>query len=211
MNASPESLWLRYAKRLQAIASTGAHFTAGVHDQERYAEIAVIAADMLARLADVTVEEIAAIFPDFGSRYATPLIDVRGAVIHEGRVLLVRERSDQRWTMPGGYAETGLGLSANVLKEIREEAGVECDVIRLMGVRHKASHAYRPDIREFYKLFVLCRLHPGQLPSPGVETMEAAFFEPGGLPPLSTGRVIEKDIDAAFYYASNPQAPAFFD
>lgn len=211
VSASLEPVWLQFAKRLQAIASTGAHFTDGVFDRERYAEIAAIATQMLSHLGQVPVERIDALFPDYGAGYATPRIDVRGAIVHEGRVLLVQERSDGRWTFPGGYAETGLSLTANVLKEIREEAGVECEVLRLMGVRHKATHAYKPDIREFYKIFVLCRLLPGQEPQPGVETADAAFFHPEALPPLSTGRTIQKDIEAALHYATNPLAAAFFD
>lgn len=211
MSVDRALLWLDYAKRLQAIASTGAHFTEGIHDRERYDEVAEIASSMLAHLADVPVERINSIFPDYASGYATPRIDVRGAVIQNGKVLLVQEKSDRRWTFPGGYAETGLTLSANVLKEIREEAGIECEVIRLMGVRHKAAHAYKPDIREFYKIFVLCRMLPGEFPVPGVETAAAAFFDPADLPPLSTGRTIEKDIEAAYHFERNPAAPSFFD
>ncbi len=211
MSDSLEPVWLHFAKRLQAIASTGAHFTEGEFDRERYDEIGQIATEMLSLLSSVPIERIDALFPDYGAGYATPRIDVRGAVVHEGRVLLVQEKSDQRWTLPGGYAETGLTFSANVLKEIREEAGVECEVIRLMGVRHKAAHAYKPDIREFYKIFLLCRLLPEQTPKSGVETADAGFFAVDNLPALSTGRVILEDIEAAFYYAANPSTPAFFD
>jgi ADP-ribose pyrophosphatase YjhB (NUDIX family) len=199
------------AKRLHAIASTGSHFTEGVFDRERYTEIGQIASQMLSLLGNVPVDEVNNLFPDFGTGYATPRIDVRGAIIEGDQVLLVQEKSDQKWTFPGGYAETGLTLSANVLKEIHEEAGVSCEVVRLMGVRHKAAHAYKPDIREFYKIFVLCRMVPGQQPVPGVETADARFFPINALPPLSTGRIIRKDIEAAYFYQANPDAPAFFD
>lgn len=211
MTSALEPIWLRFAKRLHAIASTGSHFTEGEFDRERYSEIGEIALQMLSLLGNVPVEVVDSLFPDFGFGYATPRIDVRGAIIHNGQVLLVQEKSDGKWTFPGGYAETGVTLSANVLKEIHEEAGVTCEVVRLMGVRHKAAHAYKPDIREFYKIFLLCRMLPGQEPKAGVETRDARFFPLDALPPLSTGRTIHKDIEAAAFYRANPDAPAFFD
>jgi ADP-ribose pyrophosphatase YjhB (NUDIX family) len=146
-----------------------------------------------------------------GEGYSTPRVDVRGAVVENGKVLLVREKADGRWTFPGGYADIGLSVAANVIKEIREEAGVDCEVVRLMGIRHKAAHAYKPDIRDFYKVFLLCRLSPDQVLRPGIETTDAAFFSPDSLPPLSTGRTIEKDIHAAILYHTQAHTPTFFD
>jgi ADP-ribose pyrophosphatase YjhB (NUDIX family) len=211
MDSDLQPIWLSYAKRLHAIASTGEHFTAHVYDRERYAEIGAIASQMLASLADAPVERIPGLFPSYAKGYATPQVDVRGAVIRDGRILLVREASDGRWTMPGGYAEVGLSLTQNVIKEIEEEAGIEARVVRLLGIRHKAAHAYKPDIRDFYKIFFLCECDQGAQPQSGVETTEAGFFSLESLPPLSTGRTIEKDILAAIEAGQSPGSQVFFD
>ncbi|MCP5179599.1 MAG: NUDIX hydrolase N-terminal domain-containing protein [Pseudomonadales bacterium] len=206
-----EDPWLFFAKRLLAIGSTGEYFTAHAYDRERYEEVSAIARQMLSLLAGSSVERIASLFPDHATGYATPRVDVRGAVVRNDQVLLVRERSDGLWTLPGGYAETGLTLAANVLKEIEEEAGIVASVECLLGVRHKASHAYDPDVRDFYKVFFLCRAAEDVVPTAGLETLDARFFSANALPPLSRGRTLEKDIHVALARSQSSDLAAFFD
>lgn len=206
-----EPRWLTHAKRLQAIASSGLHFTRDVFDRERYEEVAAIANDMLAQLGSVPIERIEGLVPDFARGYATPKVDVRGAVIEGDAVLLVRERSDGLWTLPGGFADVGLSAAGNVAKEIREEAGISVEVRRLFSVRHKAIGAYPADVRDFYKMFFLCDRVDEREPRAGSETMEARFFRRDRLPPLSRGRTVESDIDAAFTVSADPQLSTLFD
>jgi ADP-ribose pyrophosphatase YjhB (NUDIX family) len=206
-----EPVWVTYAKRLQAIASTGLHFSQDEFDRERYGEISQIASAMLADIGSVSIERIAGLVSDFAKGYATPKIDVRGAVIEDGQVLLVRERSDGLWTLPGGFADVGRSAAENVEKEILEEAGIQVAASRLYGVRHKAKRPYDPDARDFYKLFFLCDRADRAEPTAGVETSEAKFFPRRALPPLSRGRVIEQDIEAAFSHADGALEAAFFD
>lgn len=206
-----EPQWLAHAKRLQAIASTGLHFTRDPFDKERYEDIAKIANEMLAALGNVPIGRIEGLVSDFARGYATPKVDVRGALVEDGAILLVREQSDGLWTLPGGYADVGLSAARNVEKEVFEEAGLTVSAQRLYGVRHKAGAGYTPDVRDFYKLFFLCQRSDRAAPCPGSETIEARFFTPDALPDLSRGRTIEADIEAAFAFAADPLRPAFFD
>lgn len=206
-----ESEWLTYAKRLQAIASTGLHFTRDEHDRERFAEVADIANTMLAALGDVPVERIAGLVSDFAKGYATPKVDVRGALIEDGRILLVRERSDGRWTLPGGFADVGLSAAQNVEKEIREEAGLGVSAHLLYSVRHKAKRPYEPDARDFYKLFFLCERNDRTPPRAGAETSDARFFRRDQLPLLSSARVLVSDIEAAFAFHCGEARQTTFD
>ena len=206
-----EDRWLQKAKRLHAIASTGLHFAESAFDRERYAEIAAIANEMLADLGNVPLERIGGLIPDFAQGYATPKVDVRAAVFRDDRILLVQERNDRRWTVPGGYADVGLTATQNVVKEVLEEAGLRVEPDRLYSVRHKATQPYDPDVREFYKLFFLCRRLDDRDPAPGHETLDAGFFALDALPPLSTHRVLESDIVAAFAARSDPSLPVLFD
>ncbi len=151
-----ENMWLACAKRLQSIASTGLHFSQDKHDKERYEEIAAIANKMLSLLGSVPVSRIQSLVSDFAQGYATPKVDVRGAVIEREKVLLVRETSDGLWTLPGGFADVGISPSENIVKEIWEEASIKVEATRLYSIRHKAKHGYNPDARDFYKLFFLC-------------------------------------------------------
>jgi len=206
-----ESPWLTRAKRLQAIASTGLHFTADDFDHQRYREIADIANVMLAELGTVPVERIAGLVSDFAQGYATPKVDVRGAVIENDKVLLVREKSDGLWTLPGGFADVGRSAAENVVKEVHEEAGIIVSARRLYAIRHKAKRAYDSYARDFYKLFFLCERSDAAEPSPGIETSAVEFFPRHDLPELSRGRVVESDIEAAFAFHEGSMSVTSFD
>ena len=201
-----EDSWLAWAKRLQSLASTGLHYSNDDFDRERYNEIAAIANQMLAALGDVPVERIQELVSDFAKGYATPKIDVRGAVFRNRKVLLVKEASDGLWTLPGGFADVGLSPADNIEKEIREEAMIEVSARAVYGIRHKARHEYDPDVRDFYKLFFLCEMESGADPRPGPEVTDVGFFGLDELPPLSTSRVLEKDIEAAFIFDRDPHS-----
>ncbi|MEE4300331.1 MAG: NUDIX hydrolase N-terminal domain-containing protein [Pseudomonadales bacterium] len=214
---------LERLKRIAALAATGAHYAAGDVDRgggsgrfdlDRYEEIRALCAELLASRLGAGAEAVAVHLPDRSAGYATPPVDVRAAVLDGDRVLLVRERSDGRWTLPGGFADTGLTAAANVEREVAEEAGLVVRAERLYAVVHKASHGYDADVREFYKLYFLCRPTPTSPARPrpcGVETLAAAFFHRSELPELSTGRVIAEHLDLAFDFASEPHRPTLFD
>ncbi len=206
-----ENMWLACAKRLQSIASSGLHFSRDKYDKERYEEIAAIANKMLSLLGSVPVSRIQSLVSDFAQGYATPKVDVRGAVIEREKVLLVRETSDGLWTLPGGFADVGISPSENMVKEIWEEASIKVEATRLYSIRHKAKHGYNPDARDFYKLFFLCDSVGESIPEPGLETAEVGFFALDELPRLSRDRVLEEDIVAAFEFQKNPSKLALFD
>lgn len=170
-----EDRWLTWAKQLQAIASTGLSFCKDEFDQERYGEIAHIANSMIAQLGTVPIERIEGLVSDFAKGYATPKVDVRGAVIEKDKILLVRERSDGCWTLPGGFADVGRSAAENVVKEIREEAGIAVSARSLYSVRHKAKQPYEPDARDFYKLFFICERTDLTAPSARGETTDVDF------------------------------------
>ena len=206
-----EALWLTWAKRLQGIASTGIHFSRDTYDRERYEEVANIAHEMLASLASVPISRIQGLVSEFAKGYATPKVDVRGALFSDDKVLLVKEASDGLWSLPGGFADIGKSASENIEKEILEEASLKVKAQALYGIRHKAKHDYEPDARDFYKLFFLCQRIDDADPMPGLETSQASFFGRNDLPPLSRGRTLEADITAAFAFRDDPHPLALFD
>ena len=183
-----ESSWLAMAKRLQALAATGQHFSRCQFDLERYQEIETIALRMLAELGTVPLEQIQGLFSDSGSGYVTPNVEVRGAVIRDGHILLVQE------------------------KEVLEEAGLVVKARHLYALRHKAKGNYPPDSRDFYKLHFICEpVDPAATPQPGVETVKAEFFSPAALPPLSLGKNLPEDIHAALAFSEQEHRAPWFD
>ena len=192
-----EDQWLSWVKQLHSIAATGLHFGESEYDKERYQQVGDIAQSMLASLANTPVEAIQQLLNDGESGYCTPKVDVRAAIVRNNKILLVQEKNNSLWTMPGGYADVGLSPAENVIKEVQEEASLEVVVRALYNVRHKAKHEFRPDIRDFYKFYFLCDIQGDDEPTPGSEVIAAKFFSLESLPPLCTGRIIHRDLELA--------------
>lgn len=206
-----EESWLARAKRLLALAQTGQHFTKDPFDNDRYEEIAHIARAMLADLGRVPVSQIDGLVPQPAVGYATPGIDIRAAIIRDGRILLVRERSDGKWAMPGGFADIGSSAAENIEREVWEEAGLRVRAKHLYALSHKARHPYPPDMRDFYKLFFLCDGFDDANPKAGMEVSDVGYFDPDALPELSEARNLMSDIRDAFRATSATNRASHFD
>lgn len=205
-----ESIWLSSVKRLHALAESGLAFCKNDYDIERYEEIALIARQLLTTLVKQPISDIEVILKQPVRRYVTPQVEVRGAVFNQNKILLVKEVSDGKWTLPGGYADVGLSPVENVEKEIIEEAGIGVKTLRLFALRHKARGDYDADIRDFYKLFFVCEPQSLDI-STGIETSDVGFFSQDELPNLSTGRINLRDINDAFEAHLSPNAPLKFE
>lgn len=206
-----ESTWLTQLKRLHAIAESGLAFSPEPFDVERYQEISLIVRQMLANITQLPIEPVNSLITPYHRRYVTPQVEVRGALFHENKVLLVREKSDGKWTLPGGYADVGLTPVENICKEVQEEANVIVDNCSLVSIRRKGSGPYDADIREFYKLIFLCHCTGDIEPKGGHETDEAEFFSLNDLPILSTGRTIVRDIFDAKTCLDDTNTPVIVD
>jgi 8-oxo-dGTP pyrophosphatase MutT (NUDIX family) len=118
-----EPSWLLWARELQAIAQTGLEFAKDPYDRERYIRVRALAARMMAQSAGADAAWVEELFVG-QTGYATPKVDVRGAVIREdGRILLVREVADSgRWSLPGGWAEVNQSPRETVVREGKRPA-----------------------------------------------------------------------------------------
>jgi ADP-ribose pyrophosphatase YjhB (NUDIX family) len=207
-----EPAWLVWARELQAIAQTGLAFATSPFDRERYTAIRSIAARMMAAHSDTTVAHVERLFAD-QTGYATPKVDVRGAVIQDGRILLVREIEDSgRWTMPGGWADVNQSPSECVIREVREESGFEISVRKLAAVYDRARQGHTPPHPfNVYRLFFICDI-VGGVAKAGLETSEVAFFSENEIPAdLSVARVLPHQIRRMFEHARDKDLPTDFD
>jgi ADP-ribose pyrophosphatase YjhB (NUDIX family) len=205
-----EPHWLAWGRELQAMAQTGLSFSRDEYDLERYRRLRILAAEMLAAGSGAPLEQITDLFArDVG--YPTPKVDVRGAVFREERILLVREVSDGRWTLPGGWADVNQTPRESVEREIREESGFEARAFKLAAVwdYRRQGHAHRHPY-SIYKLFFLCELTGGEARG-SVETSAVDFFALDALPELSRGRANEAQIARMFAHRSDPRLPTEFD
>ena len=125
--------WLEWAREIQAISQIGLTYSLSDYDTQRYTRLMEIAAEMVASHTQLAKD---ALFTNFMQQpgYATPKVDVRAAIVRNGKILLVQERSDERWCMPGGWADVGDLPSAGVVREVWEESGFEVVVRKVVGV-----------------------------------------------------------------------------
>jgi ADP-ribose pyrophosphatase YjhB (NUDIX family) len=200
---------LDLSRRLLALSQTGLHFTAEEYDRERYREIGDIAARLLELQADVRADEVRqAWFVEDG--YATPKMDVRGAIFRDGRVLLVRERTDGRWTIPGGWADVNDTPSSAVLKEIEQESGFTARILKLAAVWDRNKHNPLPSLFHSWKAFFVCEITGGEART-SYETTAVEFFPLDELPELSTGRSTAEQIRRMYQHYLEPHLPTEFD
>lgn len=201
--------WLRWARRIHALAQNGSAYTEGVFDRERYTELKTIAAEMMAAYGDSTPEHVLGLWA--GERgYMTPKVDVRAAVFRDGRILMVRERDDGKWSLPGGWADVGDTPSRCVEREVLEEAGLVVRATHLVAVHDGSRNGHPPRPFYVYKLLFLCELEGG-VATPSIETDEIAFFAEDELPPLSEGRITAPQIALCFAHHHDPARATEFD
>jgi ADP-ribose pyrophosphatase YjhB (NUDIX family) len=200
---------LDWARQVQAIAQNGLAFARDPFDRERYARLQELVAELLSAQLAVPLPTARA-FWETESGYLTPKLDVRGAVFRGDTVLLVRERSDGHWTLPGGWVDVNDAPSGAVAREIREESGFEARAVKLAALVDKRRHPHPPGVHHIYKLFFLCELTGGAA-RVSDETDAVDFFAVRALPPLSLGRVLPGQIERLYQHQLNPGMPTDFD
>jgi ADP-ribose pyrophosphatase YjhB (NUDIX family) len=201
--------WLEWAREIQALSQTGYHYAENEYQRERNLRLSQIAAEIISEHTDLSFTSLAQIFQaQIG--YATPRVDVRGAVFQAGKLLLVRERQDGGWTMPGGWADVGDVPSEAAEREVWEEAGFRVKARKLVGV-YDANRLGPLELFHAFKLVFLCELIEGEA-RPSSETSEVTFFSQNELPGILSGaRTRPRHILDAFQALKDPHCPTVFD
>ena len=204
-----DTKWLEWAKKLQAIAQNGLTYTENPFDVERYKSLQAISAEMMATYSNQEPSYVLNLFNQ-ETGYATPKVDVRGAVFRGDTLLFVKEREDGCWTLPGGWADVGDSPSQVAVREVQEESGYLTRAVKLLAVYDRDRQGHPPLAHYVYKLFFQCELLSGS-PLPSIETEEVAFFGEHEIPQLSLGRVLPAQIQRVFQHYRNPNLPTDFD
>lgn len=177
--------WLEWAVRLQALAQTGLAYGKDVYDMERFEEIRQIAAEMLVEPSGQPLEVVNDLFCN-ETGYQTPKLDTRAAIFQEDKILLVQE-NDGLWSLPGGWCDVDQSVKDNVVKEVKEEAGLDVEAQRVVAILDKHKNNPAKSAHRVIKVFILCRLLGGEF-QPNSETVASGFFSLDDLPPLSFGK-----------------------
>lgn len=201
--------WLEWAKRIQSLSQSGLSFTNDVYDIERYEELRKISAEIMEQYTGLEMDKITELFTN-ETGYQTPKVDIRGAVFNDEKILMVREKIDDKWSLPGGFCDIGLSPSENIVKEVKEESGYEINAKKLVALLDMNKHSHPPQPYHYYKIFIQCELIGGQAET-GIETKDVRFFSENNLPKLSTDRNTEEQINVLFGFLRNPNKASIFD
>ena len=204
-----EPNWLTWARKLQAIGQNGLTYSKDPFDIERFEELRELALEILQNYTDSDLPRIRDLFAGEHG-HATPKVDVRGVVFNEDAILLVRERADGKWTLPGGWVDVNESPSESVVREVCEESGYQAKALKLLACYDRNRHPHPPHPYHVYKLFFHCEILGGS-PSTSYETDGVDFFKQDAIPELSTGRVTSAQIDRFFEFLRSPDLPTDFD
>lgn len=197
-------------KRIQALAEIGLEFSNSAYDIDRYREIQEISLQMLETLTKVPVSEITPVILE-NNGYKTPKVDVRAVVFNEeGKILLIREKADGKWAMPGGWSDISYSPAEVAEKECMEEAGLQVKAKKVLAVLDKQKQNMPPAFEYVYKIFLLCE-KIGDKISTGDETSAVDWFSEHEIPELSQPRNTASQIGLMFSYYRGEITETSFD
>lgn len=200
--------WLEWAREIYSLSQVGLTYNTNEFDIQRYKRLQEIAAEILESESELAKETVLESF-SMQAGYVTPKIDVRGAVVHENKILLIQERMDEKWAMPGGWADLGNAPASVAEREVWEESGFRVKAERVVAVID-ANRIQPMEFYHAYKIIFLCTLLDGE-PRTSYETLAVDFFDLKDLPPLSIYRTNESMLREVFAHVDNPARPTLFD
>ena len=200
--------WMEWAQEIFTLSQSGLTYSQNPYDLERYKRLQEITAEMIASQSQLEKEAVLESF-SMQAGYATPKVDVRGAVIRDGKILLIQERADERWAMPGGWADLGDAPASVAEREVWEESGFRVKAEKVVAVID-ANRIEPFELYHAYKIIFLCTLIDGE-PRTSYETLAVDFFDPAHLPILSLFRTNEDMIREVFAHVNDPNRRTAFD
>jgi ADP-ribose pyrophosphatase YjhB (NUDIX family) len=197
-------------KRLKAIADTGLLYATNSYDRERYQELLALSVRLLGDAAGLALNNNTLnVLPTVD--YPTAKVDIRGMILSaDKKILLVRESLDNKWSLPGGWADIGFSPKEAIIKEIKEETGLTASAEKLLAVFDKRMHPHPPELLYVYKMVFYCEAAPGELQK-GFDILDAAFFAIDDLPELSEARILETQLQLLYHKIITQDWEAYTD
>lgn len=194
--------WLEWAVELQSLAQAGLYYGKDIFDKERYERIRDIASEMVAYKTDIPSDKVKDLFC-CETGYQTPKLDSRAAIFKGDKILLVQEKNG-RWSLPGGWVDVNISVKENVIKEVKEEAGLDVTADMVIAVQDREKHNLPVYAYKVCKIFVLCSVIGGEFEE-NSETVQSDYFGIDELPKLSLEKNNEEQIKMCFdaYYSDN--------
>lgn len=202
-------LWVDFIIELQSLAQAGLTYGKDVYDKERYERIREISAEMMSAMSELPTEQVKGLFcNEIG--YQTPKIDTRAAIFKDNKILLVQENNGT-WALPGGWCDVNVSVAENTIKEVKEEAGLDVIVEKVIAVQDRAKHNLPLYAYGVCKIFMLCNVVGGNF-EPNIETVGFDYFSEENLPNLANEKNNIEQIKMCFEaYRAKDKWETMFD
>lgn len=171
--------WLKWAIEIQSLAQAGLTYTDNVYDIERYERLREIAAEIIEEKSNISLEKVKDLFCNENG-YQTPKIDTRAAIFKDEKILLTHENNGT-WSLPGGWCDVLESVASNTIKEVKEEAGLDVETIKIIAVQDRNKHNKPIYAYGVCKIFVLCNVIGGEFIE-NIETTEIKYFSLDEIP-----------------------------
>ncbi|MCX4031836.1 NUDIX hydrolase [Aeromonas caviae] len=200
-----------FLEQVLATAQAGLTYSRDPFDIARFEALRAATVTLIASQSELAPDAIGD-WIALDSGYPTPKLDVRAFIQNDaGHVLLVQERSDGCWTLPGGWCDIGDSPADAVVSEVSEETGLVCRAVQLLALFDKLKHPHPPQLPHAHKAFFLCEVTGGALLTDTDETKGAGYFPIDALPELSRHRVVASQLRTLHDHLSQGRGDTLFD
>jgi 8-oxo-dGTP diphosphatase len=179
-----------FIMKVHSISKIGLTYSKDPYALENYLELSELSSKMLKNFSNVDFKR-----PQYFSKdlYPTPNVSVRMIILDDQQqVLLVKEKVDGGYTLPGGWADLFESPVEAIRKECLQEAGATVDVEKLSGVYHFDFHQHGSPQSQYVLVF------KGRLTKPlqpfGHEIIDVGFFPIDQLPKKLSFKIDRKDL-----------------
>ncbi|OJD72364.1 NUDIX hydrolase N-terminal domain-containing protein [Bacillus sp. NH11B] len=201
--------WIDWVKQIQSIAQAGLMYSKDVYDIERFQQLRDISVSMMSHYTNTDWEIVENLFAS-ETGYQTPKVDIRAVIFQNETLLFVKEKSDRKWALPGGWADIGYTPTEVAAKEVLEETGYKVDHFRLLAIFDKEKHQPSPSATHIYKVFIGCEIVGGEKKL-SIETEDIDFFSENEIPDLSIARNTEWQIKEMFAFMKDQNKERILD
>ena len=198
------------AQRIRAMSQTALTYSSNEYEIERSNEFIGISDRITAIVSGVKEDDINVCYVPV-KEYTTPKVDIRAVIFNDkNEILLVKEKADGRWALPGGWSDVGFTPSEIVVKETKEETGFDVHVVRLLAVLDKRCYNHPASPFYIYKLCFQCEITGGDSELT-FDIFDKGFFALDNLPPLSLDRILPEQIELLDKLRCSPDSKVYCD
>ncbi len=198
------------AQRIRAMSQTALAYSANDYEIDRSKEYIEISDRMTSIVSGAKEEDIRVNYQPV-KEYITPKVDIRAVIFNDkDEILLVKEKADGKWALPGGWSDVGYTPTEVVVKEAKEETGFDVRVVRLLAVLDKRCYNHPASSFYIYKFCFQCEITGGN-DELTFDILDKGFFTLDNLPPLSLDRILPEQIELLDKLRRDPDSTVHCD